>query len=51
MTKVYNDFGLTVKEKSLIEELRKVDFGRVEIIMEDGQPNRIVQIRENVRLK
>ena len=41
---------LSDKEKSLIEELRKVPFGEVLVIMHNGQPDRIEKVKEKVKL-
>ena len=38
------------KERHLIEELRQVPFGRVEVIMVQGQPDRLEKIKESVKL-
>ena len=38
------------KEQRLLEELRKVPHGYVEILMVDGQPKRIEKIKESIQL-
>lgn len=50
LTNLKTAFTLTVRERHLIEELRKVPFGMVEIAMRDSQPERIVTIRESKKL-
>ena len=42
--------SVSAKERKLLDELRKVPYGRVEVFMEKGQPDHIVQIRETVKL-
>ena len=51
LTEYKRECRLTVKEQSLIEELRKIGFGRVEVVMEKNQPVRIERIRESIMLK
>mgnify|MGYP001581960178 CR=1 len=41
---------LTEKEKKLIEILRTVSYGQVVIHLEKGEPVRIEQIKESVKL-
>ena len=43
-------FTVSAKEKRLIEELRKFPFGKVEVTMVEGQPDRIEKSREFVKL-
>lgn len=50
LTKPESTFTLSDKETALIAALRKVPFGRVEVAMQDGQPQRIYKITENVAL-
>ena len=45
-----NTFSVSAKERKLLEELRKVRFGRVEVIMSDGQPDHIDKIKESIKL-
>lgn len=42
--------SVCAKEQRLLEELRKIPFGKVEIVMVDGLPDRIVRIEESVKL-
>ncbi len=42
--------SLTSKESRLIEEIRKVPFGEITVIMHDYQPTRIERVREKVQL-
>ena len=41
---------LTDKERSLIEKLREVAFGKVTIFIENGVPQRIEEVRESIKL-
>ena len=41
---------LNEKEQRLIELLRRVKFGKVEVHIEDGQPVRVIRISENILL-
>jgi len=41
---------LNEKEQRLIELLRRVKFGKVEVHIEDGQPVRVIRIAENILL-
>ena len=41
---------LSEKERKLIECLRKIAYGEVTIFMQDGQPVRIEQMKESVKL-
>ena len=41
---------LSKKEQRLIELLRGVKFGKVEVHIEDGQPVRVIRIAENILL-
>ena len=45
-----NGATLTDKELRLIEELRKISFGKVVIIIEDNQPVRIVETSKGTKL-
>jgi len=42
--------ALTAKEKHLIEELRKTPYAEVHIVMHQGEPTRIEQVREKIQL-
>ncbi len=50
LTTGVKEITLTDKEQKLIERLRKVDFGVVEVIMINGQPDRTERIRESEKL-
>ena len=41
---------LSEKERRLIELLRGVKFGKVEVHIEDGQPVRVIKVSENILL-
>ena len=42
--------SVCAKEQRLLEALRKIPFGRVEIVIVNGQPDRIVKTEESVKL-
>ena len=42
--------NISEKEKKLIELLRKIPYGKVVIFLEGGQPIRIEEVRESVKL-
>ena len=50
LTNLQKVFTVSAKEQRLIEELRKFRFGKVEVTMVDGQPDRIEKSREFVKL-
>lgn len=50
LTKGLRLFTVSAKEQRLIEELRKIPFGKVEIGMVDGEPDRIVKTEEYRKL-
>lgn len=50
LTKLPQAFIVSVKEQRLIEELRKVPYGKVEVTMLEGQPDRIEKIKESIKL-
>ncbi len=41
---------LSDKERKLIEYLRKIPFGEVTVVMHDGEPVRLEEIKEKVKL-
>ena len=41
---------LNKREQRLIELLRGIKFGKVEVHIEDGQPVRVIRIAENILL-
>lgn len=41
---------LSEKEKHLIEQLRKVNYGEVVVFMQDSQPVRIEKVKESIKL-
>lgn len=45
-----NKFALTDKELKQIELQRKMKYGKIEVHLENGQPVRIINIRENIKL-
>ena len=43
-------FSVCAKEERLLLALRKIPYGKVEIVMENGLPERILRIEESVKL-
>jgi len=43
-------FRLSEKEADLIAILRDVQFGKFEVVMQNGQPDRVTWIRESIKL-
>ena len=41
---------LTEKERKLIQLMRQLDFFKIEVHGEDGQPVRVIDIKKNIRL-
>ena len=50
LTQMIYEVSLSDKERNLIKELRKIPHGRVEIVIADSEPIRIVEIRETKKL-
>lgn len=50
LTKPMTPAMLTEREWELIELLRKLRFGRAEVVIVDGQADRVEKITENVKL-
>jgi hypothetical protein len=38
------------KEEKIIELIRKMDFGEIKVIVQDGNPIRIEEIRKSIKL-
>ena len=41
---------LTEKEARLIEIIRKLDFGEVRVVVQDGVPTRLEEIKRSIKL-
>ena len=41
---------LTKEETKLIEVLRKIDFGEARVVITDGKPTRIEEIKKSIKL-
>ncbi len=41
---------LTEKEARLMEIIRKLDFGEVRIVIQDGVPTRVEEIKRSIKL-
>ena len=41
---------LTKEEEKLIEIIRKIDFGEARIVVTDGKPTRIEEIKKSIKL-
>ena len=48
--KEMNQILLTKEEKKLIELIRKIDFGEARVVMIDGKPTRIEEIKKSIKL-
>ena len=48
--KEMNQILLTKEEKKLIELIRKIDFGEARVVMTDGKPTRIEEIKKSIKL-
>lgn len=44
------DIMVTEKERNLMEEIRKINYGRVIVFVENGQPARIDEIQKSKKL-
>ena len=50
LTRAKTAVMLTQKERSLIIALRRISFGKATVVMQDGQPDRVEEIRETFKL-
>ena len=48
--KVSTEALLTKEETKLIEVLRKIDFGEARVVITDGRPTRIEEIKKSIKL-
>lgn len=44
------DERMTTKEKNLIYLIRSLEYGEIKIIVQDGQPIRIVETKKSIKL-
>ena len=44
------DIKLTEKEKKVIEQIRTVDYGEIRVIVNDGVPVRIEEVKKSIKL-
>ena len=42
--------SFTAAEKKLIDILREVEFGKIEVIIQDGRPIRVDEIRKSIKI-
>lgn len=49
--KNFVDVPLTKEEEKLIEEIRKIDFGEARVVITDGKPTRIEEIKKSIKLQ
>jgi hypothetical protein len=42
--------GLSSKEKKVIEIIRSTDFGRLKIMVQEGQPVRVEKVTRSIKL-
>ncbi|MBR6529708.1 MAG: DUF2292 domain-containing protein [Firmicutes bacterium] len=45
-----NQILLTKEEQKLIELIRKIDFGEARVVITDGKPTRIEEIKKSIKL-
>ena len=45
-----NGIILTKEEERLIEIIRKIDFGEARVVVNDGKPTRIEEIKKSIKL-
>lgn len=50
MDKEKTTMKLTEKEVRLMEIIRKLDFGEVRIVIQDGVPTRLEEIKRSIKL-
>ena len=50
MDKETKQMKLTEKEARLIEIIRKLDFGEVRVVIQDGVPTRLEEIKRSIKL-
>ena len=50
MDKEKTTMNLTEKEVRLMEIIRKLDFGEVRIVIQDGVPTRLEEIKRSIKL-
>ena len=50
MDKEKRQMMLTEKEARLIEIIRKLDFGEVRVVIQDGVPTRVEEIKRSIKL-
>lgn len=43
-------FNLTKEEEKLIKIIRELDFGEVRVVITDGKPTRIEEIKKSIKL-
>lgn len=48
--KNFVEVPLTKEEEKLIEEIRKIDFGEARVVITDGKPTRIEEIKKSIKL-
>ena len=44
------NLSLTKEEERLIEIIRKIDFGEARVVIVDGKPTRIEEIKKSIKL-
>ncbi|MBR5230249.1 MAG: DUF2292 domain-containing protein [Firmicutes bacterium] len=50
MDKEKQGIKLTEKEARLIEIIRRLDFGEIRIVIQDGVPTRLEEIKRSIKL-
>lgn len=50
VNKIANDPEFTSQERKIIEVIRNMDFGEVRVVITDGRPTRIEEIKKSIKL-
>ena len=45
-----NEIELTNEEEKLIKIIRRIDFGEARVVITDGKPTRIEEIKKSIKL-
>ena len=46
-----NEIELTNEEEKLIKIIRRIDFGEARVVITDGKPTRIEEIKKSIKLQ
>ena len=45
-----SDDALTIQERKILEVIRDMDFGEVRVVITDGKPTRIDEVKRSIKL-